>query len=181
MKIYLAGPDVFLPNPLEMAEKKKAICTKYGFTGVFPLDNKLDFSGLSPFQMGMTIYRSEKQLMDECDLIIANMTPFRGPSMDIGTGFELGYMAGQNKPLFAYSNDGRLYIKRVTQAESGVDEMGMSIESFHCFDNLMIDGAICDSGGELIVGNAPWGKYYTDLTIFEKVVKVAATKLLKFH
>jgi hypothetical protein len=178
MKIYLAGPDVFLPNPLDIAEKKKAICTKYGFTGVFPLDNKLDFTGLIPFQIAMLIYRSDKQLMDKCDLIVANMTPFRGPSMDIGTGFELGYMAGQNKPLFAYSNDGRLYIKRVSQTEPGLDESGMSVESFHCFDNLMIDGAICHSGGEMIVGNAPWGKYYTDLTLFEKVVKIAAAKLL---
>ena len=179
MKIYLAGPDVFLPNPLEIAARKKAICTKYGFIGVFPMDTQLDFSGLTLYQKGMLIYRSDKDLMDECDLIIANMTPFRGPSMDIGTGFELGYMAGQNKPLFAYSNDGRLYVKRVKQVTPGLDEDGMNIESFNCFDNLMIDGAICYSGGDLIVGNAPWGKYYTDLTIFEKVVKIAAEKLLK--
>jgi nucleoside 2-deoxyribosyltransferase len=178
MKIYLAGPDVFLPKPLDIAAKKKAICNYYGFTGVFPLDNKLDFTGLIPFERGMLIYRSNKQLMDDCDLIVANMTPFRGPSMDIGTGFELGYMAGQNKPLFAYSNDGRLYIKRVSQHEPGLDQEGMSVESFHCFDNLMIDGAICHSGGEMIVGNAPWGKYYTDLSLFEKVVKIAAARLL---
>ena len=55
----------------------------------------------------------------------------------------------------------------------------MSIDSFNCFDNLMIDGAICCSGGDLIVGNAPWGKYYTDVNLFEKVVKIAAEKLLK--
>jgi nucleoside 2-deoxyribosyltransferase len=179
MKIYLAGPDVFLPNPLEIAAKKKAICIKYGFTGVFPMDTQLDFAGLTLYQKGMLIYCSDKKLMNECDLIVANMTPFRGPSMDIGTGFELGYMAGQNKPLFAYSNDGRLYVKRVTQPAPGLDESGMSIESFNCFDNLMIDGAICHSGGDLIVGNAPWGQYYTDVSLFEKVVKIAAEKLLK--
>lgn len=83
MKIYLAGPDVFLPNPLEIAAKKKAICTRYGFTGIFPMDTQLDFTGLTLYQKGMLIYRSDKQLMDDCDLIVANMTPFRGPSMDL--------------------------------------------------------------------------------------------------
>ena len=43
----------------------------------------------------------------------------------------------------------------------------------------MIDGAIRCSGSDLIVGNALYGKYYTDVNLFEKVVKIAAEKLLK--
>ena len=31
--------------------------------------------------------------MKEADAIIANLTPFRGPSADTGTVYELGYMA----------------------------------------------------------------------------------------
>lgn len=30
-RIYLAGPDVFLREPLAMAKAKKAICQKYGY------------------------------------------------------------------------------------------------------------------------------------------------------
>jgi nucleoside 2-deoxyribosyltransferase len=30
MKVYLAGPDVFLPDALAMAERKRAICARTG-------------------------------------------------------------------------------------------------------------------------------------------------------
>ena len=43
--------------------------------------------------------------MDAADAIIANLTPFRGPSADAGTVYELGYMAGRGKLCLAYSND----------------------------------------------------------------------------
>ena len=121
MKIYLAGPDVFLPDPLKIAEAKKKICTKYGFIGIFPLDNVLDLSNLSPFESGVRIYQNNTKLMDNCDLIVANMTPFRGPSMDVGTAFELGYMAAQGKPIFAYTNDDRLYSDRLTKTTPDLD------------------------------------------------------------
>ena len=38
-RIYLAGPEVFLPDPLAMGAKKVALCAKHGFEGVFPLDH----------------------------------------------------------------------------------------------------------------------------------------------
>ena len=44
-------------------------------------------------------------MMDAADAIIANLTPFRGPSADAGTVYELGYMAGRGKLCLAYSND----------------------------------------------------------------------------
>jgi nucleoside 2-deoxyribosyltransferase len=178
VKIYLAGPDVFLPDPLAIAEAKRKICSKYGFVGMFPLDNTLDLSNLSPFESGVKIYQSNTSLMDNCDLIVANMTPFRGPSMDVGTAFELGYMAAKGKPIFAYTNDNRLYSDRLTHSTPDLDENGMSIEPFQMHDNLMLEGAIVTSGGELKTGNSQSEAYYTDLTLFEAVVKIASKKLL---
>jgi len=178
MKIYLAGPDVFLPDPLKIAEAKKKICAKYGFMGIFPLDNVLDLSNLTPFESGVRIYQNNIKLMDNCDLIVANMTPFRGPSMDVGTAFELGYMAAQGKPIFAYTNDDQLYSDRVTKITSDLDENGMSIEFFQMHDNLMLEGAIVTSGGVLTTDSVQSEKYYTDLTVFEKVIKIASNKLL---
>ena len=178
MKIYLAGPDVFLPDPLKIAEAKKKICANYGFTGIFPLDNVLDLSNLSLFESGVKIYQNNTKLMDNCDLIVANMTPFRGPSMDVGTAFELGYMAAQGKPIFAYTNDDRLYSDRVTKIKPDLDANGMSIELFQMHDNLMSEGAIVTSGGVLKTDSVQSEKYYTDLTVFEKVVKIGSNKLL---
>ena len=51
--------------------------------------------------------------MDAADAIIANLTPFRGPSADAGTVYELGYMAGRGKLCLAYSNDPAVYAERV--------------------------------------------------------------------
>lgn len=178
MRIYLAGPDVFLPNPLTIAKNKQEICQKYGFIGAFPLDNSLDLANLSPYEMGIAIYKSNIELMDSCQLIVANMTPFRGPSMDVGTAFEMGYMAAQGKPVFGYTNDGRLYVDRVPADRPGLDENGMAIEAFEMADNLMLEGAIFNSSGALMRRSVSPEFYYTDLALFEAAVQVAAERLL---
>ncbi|HEY9642317.1 MAG TPA: nucleoside 2-deoxyribosyltransferase [Coleofasciculaceae cyanobacterium] len=179
MKIYLAGPDVFLPEPLKAASAKQEICAKYGFEGMFPFDQELDFSALSAFEAGMAIYRSNVTLMDRCDLIVANMTPFRGPSMDVGTAFEMGYMAAQGKPVFGYSNDCRVYADRVPAITPGWDEQGQSIEPFEMHDNLMLEGAIYTSDGAFQCEQSDPASYYIELKVFEAVVQLAADRLLK--
>jgi nucleoside 2-deoxyribosyltransferase len=178
MKIYLAGPDVFLPEPLQAAAAKQSICAAYGFEGMFPFDTTLDFTGLSAFDAGMAIYKSNIALMDRCDLVVANMTPFRGASMDVGTAFEMGYMAAQGKPVFGYSNDGRLYVDRVLTNTPGIDAQGQSIEAFEMHDNLMLEGAIYTSGGVFQCEQVASEDYYKALKIFEAVVKLAAERLL---
>ena len=51
-RAYLAGPDVFFPNPVEIGAAKKAICAEHGLEGVFPLDANLDLAGLSLEEQG---------------------------------------------------------------------------------------------------------------------------------
>ena len=104
MKIYLAGPDVFLPDAVEIGRRKAAICARHGLTGLYPLDNAVD---LSAADASLAIFKGNEAMMDAADAIIANLTPFRGPSADAGTVYELGYMAGRGKLCFAYSNDPR--------------------------------------------------------------------------
>ncbi|MFA7431885.1 MAG: nucleoside 2-deoxyribosyltransferase, partial [Rhodospirillaceae bacterium] len=72
--VYLAGPEVFLPNAAEIGAAKKAICARHGLTGVFPLDNVLDLSGLSPPEAGRAIFRANVALMRAADAVIANLT-----------------------------------------------------------------------------------------------------------
>ena len=94
MRVYLAGPDVFSPKALEIGREKKRICSQYGFEGVYPLDANFDvLSGLvSQVEIGHKTFDLMVELMDSCDLVIANLTPFREPSMDVGTAVEVGYM-----------------------------------------------------------------------------------------
>jgi nucleoside 2-deoxyribosyltransferase len=85
--VYLAGPDVFLKNAKEIGEQKKRLCKKYGFEGVFPLDAEINVKGKSPREIGLCISSLNEFLIRSSDLVIANITPLRGPSADVGTVF----------------------------------------------------------------------------------------------
>lgn len=144
-RIYLAGPEVFWPNAAEVGRRKKQICLEYGVEGCFPLDNNLELTGQTPYQQGVSIFNENITLMRQCDGVIANMMPFRGPSMDVGTAFEMGFMMALNKPVFGYTADGRCYSDRVN-----VDD-GCAVEQFDMVDNLMLVSAIERSGGQLVL------------------------------
>ena len=86
MKIYLAGPDVFLPDAIEIGKRKAEICALHRLTGLYPLDNAID---LSAGDASLRIFKGNEAMMDAADAIIANLTPFRGPGADAGTVYEL--------------------------------------------------------------------------------------------
>ena len=90
MKVYLAGPEVFFPEPLKEGQRLKDICAQYGFEGVFPLDGDLEVEGLEEWEIAGAIFDANVQKIEDCSAVIANMTPFRGPGMDGGTAFEIG-------------------------------------------------------------------------------------------
>src|SRR6185312_13912219 len=133
--IYLAGPEVFLPDAHQIGERKKGICQKYGFKGLFPLDKELDLSEMSGRAKATAIYRANVDLISRSDVVVANLTPFRGPSMDVGTAFEIGFGAALHLPIFGYANVSELLVQRVVRRSSPlpsapVDENGMEVENF---------------------------------------------------
>src|SRR5580704_1531739 len=110
MKVYLSGPDVFLPDAVEAGRRKVELCTRYGLTGLYPLDNAIDIAARDA---SLAIFRGNEAMMNSADAIIANLTPFRGPGADAGTAYELGYMAGCGKLCLGYSNVASSYADRV--------------------------------------------------------------------
>src|SRR5208337_5007653 len=174
IRIYLAGPDVFLPDPLKVAQEKKDICLKYGFEGIFPLDNQLNFKGLSKQQIGLLISKSNEDLIKTCQIIVANITPFRGPSLDVGTAFEIGYGRALGLSIYAYSNVAENFITRNRKyfnlifPKTDRDVNNMSFENFDMIDNLMIDGAM---SGKIIITSVPENEKYTNLVGFEECIK----------
>lgn len=179
-RIYLAGPDVFLPDAPAAAARKKELCRRHGFEGAFPFDAVLDFTNLSPRQKAMRIYHADVALMDSCDICVAQMTPYRGPSMDVGTAYEMGYMRAQGKPVLGYTNVAGDIFARTAQAVGGVarlrlrdsgvheDPDGMMIEGMGMADNLMLDGGVISSGFEVEASDVPGERRYTDLAGFER-------------
>ncbi|MBI5129325.1 MAG: nucleoside 2-deoxyribosyltransferase [Rhodopseudomonas palustris] len=180
-KVYLAGPDVFLPDALEIGRRKAGLCARYGLTGLFPLDNAV---ALAAHDASLQIFRGNQAMMDAADAIIANLTPFRGPSADAGTVYELGYMAGRGKLVLGYSNDPANYVDRtrrfetITERDSlliGAD--GLAVEDFGLPDNLMLIHCLELHGAPLVTPPAAPADIWHDLTTFEACVQIAAKRL----
>jgi nucleoside 2-deoxyribosyltransferase len=182
-KIYLAGPEVFLADPMSIAQRKQAICDAHGFIGMFPLDLDLGPEALEPSQAGWMISRNNEALMAECDLVIANITPFRGPSADVGTAFEMGFMRALGRPVLAYTNRAEPFFARTLALlghQRGVDDVsgardrsGMSIEKHGFVDNLMLEGAVLSSGATIPRLAVDEKDLYTDLRGFVACVEQA--------
>jgi nucleoside 2-deoxyribosyltransferase len=188
IRIYLAGPEVFLANAKEIGERKKDLCKKYGIEGIFPLDTESDTTGKKPKEIGLYISQINEKLISNCNAVIANITPFRGPSVDVGTAYEMGFAHGLGKKVFAYSNSALPFAERTTKALNGQlrrgtdgrlrDKEGMFIEEMDMIDNLMIDGCVDATSKCLIVEQAPLGERFTYLGAFEKCLKVAKNLII---
>jgi nucleoside 2-deoxyribosyltransferase len=181
MKIYLAGPDVFLPDAIAVGRRKAEICARHGLSGLFPLDNSID---LAAADTSLQIFRANEALMDQADAIIANLTPFRGAGSDPGTTYELGYMAARKKFCLGYSNDVASYadrVRRFTEVkqhdEHLLDPEGMLVENFGLADNLMMMHALDLYGCALVRPRQMLADIWHDLTAFETCVRIAAARL----
>ena len=179
--VYLAGPDVFLPDALEIGRRKVELCGRHGLTGLYPLDNAIDVAAKDA---SLRIFRGNETMMIAADAIIANLTPFRGPGADAGTVYELGYMAGRGKLCLGYSNDPSSYADRVrafteVTARDGrlVDAAGLTVEDFGLSDNLMMIHALDLHGCALLTPRQAPADFWHDLTAFEACVHLAAGRL----
>jgi nucleoside 2-deoxyribosyltransferase len=182
-RIYLAGPEVFLREAKEIGERKKDLCLKYGFEGVFPIDVELKVEGKSSREIGLCISEINEGLIKSCDFVIANITPFRGPSAEVGTVYEMGFAHALGKKVLAYTNVAEPFTQRTVETlkdqvkrdDDGKlrDSHGMFVEEVELVDNLMVDGCIHANSGLLVVASAPVGKLFTFLGGFEECLKAA--------
>lgn len=181
-KIYLAGPDVFLPDAEKIGAIKRALCASYGFEGLFPLDSN-PVEPVAGTNVSMTIFSANVSLMRAADAIIANLTPFRGPSADAGTVFEVGFGVASGKPVFGYSNEPGAYLDRARRSFgsseiANADVEGMLIEDFGLEDNLMIVHALDLMGAPLVVPaerHSCHQQKWRDMVQFERCLAMVAS------
>ena len=141
-KIYLAGPDVFRQDAMEHGEELKKKCASAGFEGLFPADGEID-EEMSGVDRAKAIYADNIRLIRDADLVIANIIPFRGPGMDAGTAFEIGFALALQKPVIGYASNIGDYADRVphhldTEKNIRIADDGMIVENFGLCENLMI-------------------------------------------
>ena len=179
---------MFLRDAVRHGEKKKALCGQCGLEGVHPLDAGFSADG-PPRETAFLISKANEELIRSCAAMIANMTPFRGVSADVGTAYEMGFGRALGLVVFAYTNVSVAFTQRTALtlgARTVQDEQGrrrdshdMAVEEWGLMDNLMLEGGVYASGGKLVVDDAPAGEEFTYLGGFEKCVRLAAGVLLR--
>lgn len=186
--VYLAGPEVFLENAKQILQAKQAICREQGWVGLAPVDNEDMDPALSDQALAHAIYQGNLEQMKRADAIIANITPFRGPHMDPGTAFEVGFFAAQQKPIVVYTQDPNDLVNRV-MAWSGREGEGQRgqllrdrnhhlIENFGFQENLMIEASARHATrAGVVVAPAPQERVFQCCQGFREAVRSLAERL----
>lgn len=189
MRIYLAGPEVFLADGgAAVGAAKQEICAAHGLAGVLPVEEGGPAAPAGTRDPAwFALYRGNEDLIRGCDALIANLTPFRGPSADPGTVFELGFMRGLGRPVLGYANTAIRFGSRTLAALGRAarrrpdgtweDGEGLAVEEFDLHDNLMLEGGIRASGGVFVAGAVPEERRWHDLSAFVRCVAAAAALL----
>lgn len=176
-RVYLAGPDFCHPQADILIQNKKLICEKYGLEGVSATDANLQFDSPNRPAAGIANHVTIISLLKSCDVLIANMNPFRGPSMDVGAAFEMGFMAALDRPVVAYSSDQQHYAARVARLHDVIEQPlqefngrlctpdGLAVENFGLVDNFMVAGAALGRSAAIsedFEGAVRWARRLTD-------------------
>lgn len=169
LKVYIAGPDVFLPKAREHAEYQRMLCAFYNFTARLPFDNEIPaVPGETKRARALRIYNANIAQINTSDIIVVNCNPFRSAYvMDDGSAFEVGFCAGYiaalhaaKKRMYGYIAHGTSMRERAKHdpamrpyGDTHIDAQGYLIEDFDLRINLMLECAIVASGGELVKGD----------------------------
>ena len=163
---------MFLPNAVAHAARKVEICRRFGLRGLPPLNDDAEPAATEP-EVWRAIYEKDVAMMEQSDLIIANLTPFGGASADAGTLIEVGWFLGKARPIFGYSNTPENFESRMRR-QLGAGQTEFAIEGFHLPDNLMIVGAVQSGGYPVFLPADGKPRGLDALDVFETCVAAAA-------
>ncbi|MHB8408399.1 MAG: nucleoside 2-deoxyribosyltransferase [Acidiferrobacterales bacterium] len=153
--VYIAGPDLFDRRTWAAhVARVRAACNEVGLTPVFPVpmpDAPMTGTGittLGTFDEARAIYRACLAKIAQCDLVLANLSPFRGDEPDAGTVFEVATAKALGKCVAAYVHSERPQPVSVDVDGAHLDPQGCVIERFGMPINLMaacgVDVLICE-------------------------------------
>ncbi len=133
--IYFAGPDVFLPNAKELFAQRKQYLVERNFLGFSPLDLYSNNA--------TEIVQYNEDLIRKCNIIIANLIPFRGSEPDSGTVYEIGFAKALKKRILVFNVPKIEYKAQVNKSqyqnrEQGTCLQGWKIEDFGKRINIML-------------------------------------------
>ena len=169
--------EAFLANAREIGAPT-AVCARHGLVGVFPADEEEACDPAMPLpERGLAISRAMERAMRvrRRDYIV-NLTPTRGPSADVGSAYEMGFMRALGRPIFAYSTTparssttAAFCGGKVRRADRGARGSGRHGNRATLHDNLMLAGSVAASSGCLITATVRPAERYTSLAVFERL------------
>ncbi len=149
--VYVAGPDVFKRNATEIYGGYAAVCKRYGVEILYPNDDTIEPANTRD-AFALNIYRANINMIGRCDIVIANLEPFRGPSMDVGASFEIGHARAVGKPVVGFAPiQQKPYFERLKEYYGEIEpgdmgfrskSDGVLLEDFGLNENLMIAHAL---------------------------------------
>lgn len=146
-KVYLAGPQVFLPDAEKWYSDAKALCLENGLEALTPFNNKL--------HTARDIFRYNREQILSAHYIIADVNPFRGTEPDSGTVWEIGFAYARGKYIIAHQNSVKTVRDKTLEFfdldDGDIREImpdGMAVEDLGGYVNLMIGMA-----GQMVAGD----------------------------
>lgn len=147
--VYLAGPERWMADAEDLAARQRRLCEAAGLEPLLWSDEAVRERDGSEAQ-AREIYASALTSLRKADAVVANLTPWRGPSAHPGVAFEAGFASALKKPVFAFINlaseEDAEYRERVERSlgasisETGLwfDGEGAEIEDFGLPETLML-------------------------------------------
>ena len=146
MKLFLADSNIYYKDCHSRVEANIAFCSEHGFEAFHPLKSNFHAKeGMTPHEMAAAIAQNNLKQLDSCDVLMAELDPWRGCEVDTGVSFEVGYMLAKGKKIYGYMKDAATtyctrYPVKTFDEEDGVyrDEQGRRLEEFGLPVNLMV-------------------------------------------
>jgi len=101
--VYLAGPDPWVPDADAVLARKRRLVAAAGLEVLYGRP-AAEVGAERDEASARRIYADALQRLRQADVIIANLTPWRGVGCEPGAAFEAGFAAALGKPIFAYMN-----------------------------------------------------------------------------
>lgn len=127
--VYLSGPERWAPGAQALIARQRSLCEAAGVELLSAPPTALDTPDSSELA-ARELYAGALASLRQADAVIANLTPWRGPSGHPAVAFEAGFASALGKPVFAYINvreEGEAeYVARVDSLLGvSVDEHGV--------------------------------------------------------
>lgn len=146
--IYLAGPERYDNESVQIYETMKAICRSYGLYPITPLDDidgEMSIESDDPYDLAYRTFYRNQQHVRNCDILVANLNDFHSWEPESDTSFECGMAYQLGKRMYGYMDSTvrmRERVPNLGEEHGWKDICGCNVENFNYPLNLMFSSSM---------------------------------------